>query len=76
MAKVKWALKTDIGRTRKANQDSLAVLDQEELADRAGALFVLADGMGGGPVAKLPAGLRWMPRPNLCVGSWRSKQVS
>ena len=42
-----WALKTDIGRVRKMNQDSLAALGSEALQDRAGGLFVLADGMGG-----------------------------
>ena len=39
--------KTDVGRTRKMNQDSLAVLTDAELKGLADGLFVVADGMGG-----------------------------
>lgn len=39
--------KTDVGRARKSNQDSLAVVGSEQLAHRVDGLFVVADGMGG-----------------------------
>src|SRR5258708_17301761 len=39
--------KTDVGRRRKNNQDSYAVLRGAELNGELDALFVVADGMGG-----------------------------
>ena len=42
-----YGQRTDVGRVRKANQDSLAVLSKEQLNGLADALFVVADGMGG-----------------------------
>ena len=48
--------KTDVGRVRKANQDSLAVVEADGLDRCADALFVVADGMGGragGEIASL-----------------------
>src|SRR5437879_1751947 len=38
---------TDVGRVRKMNQDSLAVLSGADLDGRADGLYVVADGMGG-----------------------------
>lgn len=40
--------KTDIGLRRKKNEDSYAVLMRKDLSDSLDALFVVADGMGGG----------------------------
>jgi len=39
--------RTDVGRVRKANQDSLAVVDSAALGGLADGLYVVADGMGG-----------------------------
>jgi serine/threonine protein phosphatase PrpC len=47
MATLTCGYKTDVGRVRKTNEDSLAVLDSVGLEGLADGLFVVADGMGG-----------------------------
>jgi serine/threonine protein phosphatase PrpC len=47
MATLSYGSKTDVGRVRKMNQDSLAVFTAEDLEGLLDGLFVVADGMGG-----------------------------
>jgi serine/threonine protein phosphatase PrpC len=47
MATITYGSKTDVGRVRKMNQDSLAVLTAGDLEGLLDGLFVVADGMGG-----------------------------
>ncbi len=48
MPSLTYAFKTDQGRVRELNQDSLAVLAPDQFDMRADGLFVVADGIGGG----------------------------
>ncbi len=47
MPQITVGFKTDVGRVRTQNQDSLAVVSAEELGGRAQGLFIVADGVGG-----------------------------
>lgn len=47
MATLTFGQKSDLGRVRKMNQDSVAALTADELDRCADALFIVADGMGG-----------------------------
>jgi serine/threonine protein phosphatase PrpC len=47
MTRLTWAHLSDVGRTRKNNQDSLAVVEAPELGGQLQGLFMVADGMGG-----------------------------
>jgi len=47
MSSLSYGHKTDVGRQRKNNQDSLAVIAADGLDHRVDGLFVVADGMGG-----------------------------
>jgi protein phosphatase len=47
MTRLTWAHLSDVGRTRKNNQDSLAVVEAQELGGGLQGLFMVADGMGG-----------------------------
>ena len=53
--KVQYATNTDVGMRRKNNQDSLVVqtLAEQEVWEKKGHLFVVADGMGGHAVGEL-----------------------
>src|ERR1051325_4428885 len=42
-----FASRTDVGRVRQQNQDSVAVVPGDELGFESGGLFIVADGMGG-----------------------------
>lgn len=48
MSPLTYAFKTDQGRVREMNQDSLAVLAPDQFDLRVDGLFVVADGIGGG----------------------------
>ena len=48
MLPLTYAFKTDKGRVRDMNQDSLVILAPEQLEARLDGLFVVADGIGGG----------------------------
>ena len=52
-----FGVKTDVGIAREENEDAFDVVVPEAgaLWDRRGALFVVADGMGGHAAAPLPA---------------------
>jgi len=47
MTSISYAAKTDVGKVRKKNQDSLTAVTGDGLGGRADGLFVVADGMGG-----------------------------
>ena len=47
MPEITVGFKTDVGRVRALNQDSLAVILAAELEGRAQGLFIVADGVGG-----------------------------
>ena len=47
MESINFGHRTDTGRTRKANQDSVSTQDRDDLSGLADGLFVVADGMGG-----------------------------
>ncbi len=47
MRRLTWAHLSDVGRTRKNNQDSLAVVEAQDLDGHLEGLFIVADGMGG-----------------------------
>ncbi len=48
MSFLTYAFKTDQGRVRELNQDSLAALAPDQFGGRVDGLFVVADGIGGG----------------------------
>ena len=57
MFAITFASKTDIGRVRTLNQDSLATLTAPDLEEIADGLFVIADGIGGGKGGEIASDL-------------------
>jgi protein phosphatase len=47
MTAITFGSRTDVGRVRKNNQDSLTTVTGDRLGGRADGLFIVADGMGG-----------------------------
>lgn len=59
-ARLSFSFRTDVGRLRKLNEDSLLVLDlacNNRSASRSFGLFVIADGMGGHESGEIASGL-------------------